>query len=123
MAESKVRWVAANLADSASGRPLGWVPRYVMVGEGLRIAVLGYITPDTKAIQPADRTRGLRFGGGELALHETLAEVRRERPDLTVLLAHERASCDSVVCTGDLARLADGLEGGGVDLIIAGHAG
>ena len=122
--ESRRLWVAANLADSATGRPPDWVAPYGFVeAAGLRVAVIGYITPETKATQPAERTRGLRFGSGELALHGTLAEVKRHRPDLTVLLAHERAACDGLVCRGELIRLAEELAGSGVDLIIAGHSG
>ena len=46
----------------------------------MRVAVIGYITPSTKATQPPERTKGLRFGEGELALHDVLAEVRAARP-------------------------------------------
>lgn len=123
IAESKRLWVAANLADSATGRPVGWVPPYGMLERGgLRIAVLGYITPETKPAQPGDRTRGLRFGAGELGLHEALERVRAERPDLTVLLANERGSCDGTVCGGELIRLAEQLSGSGVDLIVGSGA-
>ena len=121
--ESGRLWVAANLFDSTTGRRPEWIAPYGIVqGAGLRVAVIGYITPDTKTSQPGERTRGLRFGSGELALHEVLAEVRRTRPDLTILLAHEGAACDSVVCDGELIRLAEELDGSGVDLVIAGHS-
>jgi 2',3'-cyclic-nucleotide 2'-phosphodiesterase (5'-nucleotidase family) len=124
LGESLRLWVAANLVDSTTGRRPDWLAPYGFVeGAGLRVAVIGYITPETKTVQPPERTRGLRFGSGELALHEVLAEVRRSRPDLTVLLAHERASCDGVVCDGELIRLAEQLEGSGVDLVLAGHSG
>jgi hypothetical protein len=123
MSESRRLWVAANLFDSTTGRRPDWVAPYGIVEEaGLRIAVIGYITPETKTVQPAARTRGLRFGAGELALHEVLAEVKRARPDLTILLAHERATCDSVVCDGELIELAGQLGGSGVDLVLAGHS-
>ena len=124
LVESGRLWVAANLFDSTSGRRPAWVRPYGVVEEaGLRIAVIGYITPETKAAQPAERTRGLRFGAGELALHEVLEEVGRIRPDLTILLANEHARCDSLVCQGELLRLAEQLEAGAVDVIIAGAAG
>lgn len=124
IAESRRLWVAANLFDSTTGRRPGWIAPYGFVEEaGLRIAVIGYITPETKAVQPGERTGGLGFGAGELALHQVLAEVKEARPDLTVLLAHEAGGCDSVMCRGELIRLAEQLEGSGVDLVIAGHSG
>jgi 2',3'-cyclic-nucleotide 2'-phosphodiesterase (5'-nucleotidase family) len=122
LGEAKHPFVVANVFDSASGRRPAWVTPYRMVeAGGLRVAVIGYITPSTKAIQPPERTRGLRFGEGELSIHDVLGEVRAARPDLTVLLAHAAASCDSMVCNGELVDLAGQLGGSGVDLVIGGH--
>ena len=126
IAESGRPWVGANLADSATGRPTRWLPPYVMLErDGLRIAVLGYISAEAGNPQPPERTRGLRLGAGELGLHAALAAVRGERPDITILLAHARAECDTVtdVCSGDLPRLATELKGSGVDLVVFGHSG
>ncbi len=122
LGESKHPFVVANVFDSASGRRPEWVTPYRMLeAGGMRVAVIGYITPATKASQPPERTRGLRFGEGELAIHDVLGEVRAARPDLTVLLAHAAASCDSMVCGGELVDLAGQLGGSGVDLVLGGH--
>ena len=119
---SSYPWLGANVFDSASGGRPEWLAPYREIRAGeLRVAVIGYLTPVTKATQPAERTRGLRFGEGELALHDVLAEVRGTRPDLTVLLAHAHGSCDSMVCGGEAIRLAEQLGGSGVALILAGH--
>ena len=121
--ESKHPFVVANVFDSASGRRPGWLtPSRAIEVAGMRVAVIGYITPSTKATQPPERTKGLRFGEGELALHDVLAEVRGTRPDLTILLAHAGASCDSMVCDGEVIGLAEQLGGSGVDLVLGGHA-
>lgn len=120
--ESPYPWLAANLVDSATGRRPDWITPYRMVDVGgMSVAVVGYITSDTKRLLPADRTRGLRFGEGELALHAVLGEVAALRPALTILLAHAGGSCDAVACTGEIVRLADELRGSGVRLIVAGH--
>jgi 5'-nucleotidase len=87
---------------------------------GFRIAVLGYVTPETKTSQAAERTRGLRFGVGELGLHDALGEVRRAKPALTILLAHAGAACEGLRCEGELVRLAEELRGSGVDLVVGG---
>ncbi|MGI9041015.1 MAG: 5'-nucleotidase C-terminal domain-containing protein [Gemmatimonadales bacterium] len=112
MAESRYPWLAANVFDSSTGRRPSWAIPYRMIEKsGMRVALIGYITPDTKTLQPAERTRGLRFGVGELAIHDVLAEVRGLAPSLTILLAHD----------SDVLRLAEQLGGAGVDLIVSGH--
>lgn len=121
--ETRFPWIASNLIDTATGRRPTWLAPYRMIDTaGIRIAVLGYVAPETKLVQPAERTAGLRFGEGELALHEALTEVRAARPGLTVLLADAGATCDSVTCVGEVVRLAEQLGGSGVDLIIAGRS-
>ncbi|MFL5518558.1 MAG: 5'-nucleotidase C-terminal domain-containing protein, partial [Gemmatimonadales bacterium] len=115
---SRVPWVAAN----ASGGAGGWLkPFRVVDTAGLRVAVLGYVTPDVQTVQPAERLEGLRFGEGELAIHDALAGVRRAGPGITVLLAYADATCDSLACEGEVVRLAEQLGRAGVDLIVAGR--
>jgi 2',3'-cyclic-nucleotide 2'-phosphodiesterase/3'-nucleotidase len=122
LAESSYPWLAANVVDSATGQRPDWIAPYRMLDvAGMTVAVVGYITPDTKRLLPAARTRGLRFGEGELALHGVLAEVAALRPALTILLAHAGGSCDAVACTGEIVRLADELRGSSIRLIVAGH--
>jgi 2',3'-cyclic-nucleotide 2'-phosphodiesterase (5'-nucleotidase family) len=87
---------------------------------GVRVALLGYVTPEVQANQ-SERLRGMRIGEGELALHDALAKVRDARPALTVLLASVGATCDTLACNGDVVRLAEQLRGTGVDLIVAGE--
>lgn len=122
MAESPYPWLAANVVDSVTGRRPDWIVPWRMVEAGGRpVAVIGYLTPDTKRTLPPDRTRGLRFGEGELALHDVLGEVAARKPAATILLAHAGGSCDSIVCAGEIVRLAEELAGKGVGLIVAGH--
>ncbi len=121
LAESAYPWLGANVFDSASGRRPPWVVPYRMIDTaGFRIAVLGYVTPETKTRQPAERTRGLRFAEGELGLHDALGEARRAKPSLTILLAHAAVRCEGPHCEGELVRLAEELRGSGVDLIVGG---
>jgi 2',3'-cyclic-nucleotide 2'-phosphodiesterase/3'-nucleotidase/5'-nucleotidase len=123
MSEARFPWVAAHVFDSSPGGRPDWIEPYrlVQVG-GLRVAVVGYITSDTKSELKPELTRGLRFGDGELAIHDILAQVRAQRPDLTVLLAHAGADCEGSVCSGEVIRLAEGVRPRTVDLIVAGHA-
>jgi 2',3'-cyclic-nucleotide 2'-phosphodiesterase (5'-nucleotidase family) len=121
LGESSYPWLAANVFDSATGRRPSWVVPYRLIDTaGFRIAVLGYVTPDTKTRQAAERTRGLRFGAGELGLHDALGEVRRAKPSLTILIAHAATGCEGLRCEGELVRLAEELRGSGVDLVVGG---
>ncbi|MFL5496486.1 MAG: 5'-nucleotidase C-terminal domain-containing protein [Gemmatimonadales bacterium] len=120
--ESRYPWLAANVFDSATGRRPAWaVPYRILPVGGMSVAVIGYITAETKTLLPPERTRGLRFGEGELTIHDVLGEVAARKPSLTILLAHAGGACDSVACSGEVVRLADELRGKGVDLIVAGH--
>jgi 2',3'-cyclic-nucleotide 2'-phosphodiesterase / 3'-nucleotidase / 5'-nucleotidase len=122
LSESRYPWLAANVFDAETGRRPDWiVPYRVLEGGGLKVAVVGYITSDTKARLKPALTSGLRFGDGVLPIHDVLAEVRSGRPDLTILLAHAGASCQGAACSGEVIRLAEGLEPRTVDLMIAGH--
>jgi 2',3'-cyclic-nucleotide 2'-phosphodiesterase/3'-nucleotidase/5'-nucleotidase len=122
MSEANFPFLAANVFDSASGRRPDWLApsRMVELG-GMKIAIVGYITSDTKNLARPETTAGLRVGDGALAIHDVLTEVHSQRPELTILLAHAGASCDGNVCTGEAIRLAEGLEPGTVDLLVAGH--
>ena len=49
LAESAYPWLAANVLDSATGRRPDWiVPWRMLEAGGVSVAVIGYITPDTK---------------------------------------------------------------------------
>jgi len=122
MSEARYAWLAANVFDSATGRRPDWIVPFRMVDVGgMRVAVVGYITAETKTSVKAQHTAGLRFGEGALAIHDVLTEVRALRPDLTVLLAHAGAACTGPVCTGEIIRLADAVESRTLDLLIGGH--
>jgi 2',3'-cyclic-nucleotide 2'-phosphodiesterase/3'-nucleotidase/5'-nucleotidase len=122
MSESRYSWLAANIFDSSSGRRPDWARPYHLVQVGrLKVVIVGYSTADSKQAVKPERTRGLRFDEGALALHDVLVEIRALRPDFTILLAHAGAVCDGAVCTGEVIRMADAVEARTIDLIIAGH--
>ena len=122
MADAGYPWLAANVFDSASGRRPDWIVPYRVVGVGDdSVAVIGYVSPTAKMTLPDERTRGLRFGEGELALHDLLGNVAAQKPTLTIVLAHAGLDCGSSMCGGEAVRLAEQLERSGVGLIVTGH--
>jgi 2',3'-cyclic-nucleotide 2'-phosphodiesterase (5'-nucleotidase family) len=124
MSEARFPWLAANVFDAASGaRPEWVVPSWMFQVGGYRVAVVGYITSDTKASLKPELTATLRFADGALPLHDVLARIRDQKPDLTIVLAHAGMNCEGSACTGEIVRLVEGLEPRSVDLMIVGHNG
>jgi 2',3'-cyclic-nucleotide 2'-phosphodiesterase (5'-nucleotidase family) len=128
VAESRYPWLAANVVDGATGKRPAWLTpwKLVTVG-GLRVALVGYVTPETNGIVKRGALGGLRVDSGVPAIRDALEAARAAHPDLTIVLAHEGARCDTAgTCKGGILDLARGLvqEPGPrpVDLIVAGHA-
>jgi 2',3'-cyclic-nucleotide 2'-phosphodiesterase (5'-nucleotidase family) len=122
MRQARYPWLAANVVDSVSGRRPAWVVPYrILARNGFRVAVIGYITPQTKTIVKAEMVAGLSFRSGAAALRDVLDAVRAERPELTILVAHEGAFCDSLPCRGEIIELARELDSTQVQFIVSGH--
>ena len=123
MSEANFPLLAANIYDStAHSRPEWALPYHMLQLGDYRVAVLGYITSDTKAGLKPSLTRGLRFDDGALPLHDVLGQIRARHPDITILLAHAGMTCQEEVCKGEVVRLVEGLEPKSVDLVIAAHS-
>ena len=72
MSEARYPWLAANIIDSITGLPPAWARAMAVVSAGpYRIAVVGYVTPETKTIVMDRQVRGLFFPGGRPALRPT----------------------------------------------------
>ena len=122
MHEARYPWLAANVFDSLTGRRPAWaVPYRILHKGGMRIAVVGYITPQSKTIVKAERVAGLEFRSGASAIRDALDAAHVERPDLTILVAHAGALCDSLPCRGEIVDLARALDSTRVQFIVSGH--
>lgn len=122
MRESRWKWVAANVFDSASGRRPDWAVPYVMLERGgMRVAVVGYMPARTKQMVAVAHGAGLVWRAGAGAIADALDSAHARRPDLTVVVAHEGAFCDSLPCRGEVIELARQLDSTRVQLIVAGH--
>jgi 2',3'-cyclic-nucleotide 2'-phosphodiesterase (5'-nucleotidase family) len=121
MKEARYPWIASNVIDSATRTRPAWAKPWAMVSAGpYRIAVIGYLTPQTKTIVMDRHVRGLHFTAGRAAFADALAEAKAARPDFTMIVAHEGARC-SESCAGEIVELAQELDSTEVDFIVAGH--
>jgi 2',3'-cyclic-nucleotide 2'-phosphodiesterase (5'-nucleotidase family) len=120
MRDARYPWLAANVFDSATGRRPEWARPWAIVEvDTLRIGIIGYITTETKTIVKAEHVRGLEFRPAS-SLRGALDSLTRERPHLTVLVAHAGAFCDSLRCSGEILDVARTL-GRRIDAIVGGH--
>ena len=123
MRESDYPWVAANIFDSTTGKRPDWVMPWRMVRAGkYQVAVVGFITSETKQIVAPQNIAGLVFGAGYESIRDVVEEARRANPDFLVLLTHSGGRCDSLACAGEVFELAQSLPPGTVDLIVSGHS-
>lgn len=81
--DSAVPVISANLLDAATGQPVA-SPVVVVERAGRRIAVLGVVDPDSVGDRLGD---GLKIETMQTALSNRLPDIKREMPDLVVLLA------------------------------------
>ena len=122
MRDSEYPWVAANIFDSTTGRRPDWITPWRMVRAGpFQVAVVGYITSETKSIVAPQQVAGLRFGSGYESIRDAVEAARAAHPDFLVLLAHAGGRCDSLACNGEIFDLAQSLPPGSVDVVVSGH--
>lgn len=114
--------LGANVIDTATGEPY-LTPYTVIERDGVRIAVLGLLTPSIPAWLPENLWSGLRFETMVDAAAKWLPVIReKEKPHVIVGLFH--SGKDSSVITGgvmenastEVARLVPGF-----DVIFFGH--
>ena len=125
--------LAANLIDDATGEPVTWDnvrPSTMVQVAGINIGIVGVMTSNALTTTIAANTTNLSIA----PLAETIsAQARQLRDDgavLIVVAAHAGGKCDDVSDPADLSscdmsaeimQVANRLEPGLVDYIIAGH--
>lgn len=124
------RWISqnrfpvlgANVIDTSTGKPY-LKPYTVIERNGIRIAVMGMLTPAIPGWLPENLWSGLRFDDmTQPARHWVNVIKEKEKPDLLVGLFH--SGRDSLKTTGDVTENASMLVARhvpGFDIIMMGH--
>jgi 2',3'-cyclic-nucleotide 2'-phosphodiesterase/3'-nucleotidase len=118
-------FLSANTVTAATGAP-AFPSRMVVTAGGVRIGIVGLVTPHIPSWERPENIRGLAFRPMDEVARDVVASLRRDDGcDLVVVLAHtgfEEASEDPSVVTDDtenyglrLARIP------GVDVLLTGH--
>lgn len=123
------RWISqchcpvlgANIVSAATGQPY-LKPYEVLERDGVRVAILGMITPAVPAWLPEQLWSGLRFEDLEESARKWVKLIReKERPDVLVGLFHaglDGADLDGIVENGTLATAVNVP---GFDVVLMGH--
>lgn len=114
--------LAANIIDNATGRPY-FKPYHIMERNGVKIAVLGMITPAIPAWLPENLWHGLSFEDMETSAAKWIDTIRKtEAPHIIIGLFH--AGHDASRMTGkykENASMEVAKNVPGFDLVLMGH--
>lgn len=124
--EFRFPWLAANAIDTQTGEPY-FQPYTVLQRQGLKIAVLGMITPGIPKWLPQHKWEGIRFEDMiETARKWVPVIQQKEQPDLLIGLFHAgtdygyAGASKNTPCNENATRLvAEQVDG--FDIVIAGH--
>lgn len=118
--EYKMPFLAANAIDEKSGKP--YFQEYTVLKRGgLKVAIIGMVTPRISSWLPEDKYSGIEFREAAGFTQDLVDRVRaKEKPDVVILSIHAGTGTGK---PDDIENpslwLAENLQG--VDLVIAGH--
>jgi 5'-nucleotidase / UDP-sugar diphosphatase len=112
-ARAKFPFLAANLIDSATGRVPRYAKPYVILEKGgLKIGLIGLLTPNTTVLQNPNRIKNLLFLPPENSAEKAIEELQQKGIRVIIVVSHLGFHDDRA-----LARKVSG-----VACIIGGHS-
>jgi 5'-nucleotidase len=133
-ADAKFPFLAANLIDSATGRPVSWpnVQPSVIVDAGeLKVGIIGVMTLRALSATMAGNVMGLRVAPLAQTITEEATALRAKGAQLVIVTAHAGGRCkafdeptdlSSCDANAEIFQVADAQAPGLVDAIVAGHS-
>lgn len=115
-------FIASNIYDTATGKPVTWAKPYLMVTrDGVKVAFIGLAHQDTPSLTKAEYTKDLEFRDAVSSAQDWVdflksGEAPEGTPDYIIALTHLDSAQDPTTkeITGsaaDLARKVTGLSG------------
>lgn len=122
IAQNKFPMLSANVIDTATGQP--YLPPYTVIErDGLRIAILGMLTPAIPGWLPENLWKGLKFDEMVESASQWVPAIKeKEQPDLMIGMFH--SGRDSTKTTGNVIENASLLVAKhvpGFDIVLMGH--
>jgi 2',3'-cyclic-nucleotide 2'-phosphodiesterase (5'-nucleotidase family) len=132
-AQARYPFLAANLIDEETGRPVEWPnvrPSVLLQAAGVRVGIVGVMTIDALRSTLAANVQRLRIAplGPAIAAHA--ATLRAAGADVVIVAAHAGGRCErfdqptdlsSCESESEIFQVARSLRPGLVDVIAAGH--
>ncbi len=117
--------LAANAVKTRTGKPY-FKPYYILVKDGIKIAIFGLITPAIPNWLPEELYSGIEFKDMVETAEKWMPEIVKEKPDLVVGLFHsgwdksgENLHNNSLLSENSSAAVAYNVPG--FDIILTGH--
>ena len=132
-AQARYPFLAANLIDEATGRPVEWPnvrPSVLVDAAGIKVGIVGVITIDALQSTLAANVQGLRIAPLGPAIAASASKLRAAGAEVVIVASHAGGRCERFDQPADLSscesdseifRVARGLPHGLVDVIAAGH--
>jgi 5'-nucleotidase len=132
-AQARYPFLASNLIDAATGRPVEWPNVRSSVlrdAAGVKVGVVGVMTIDALRSTLAANVQGLRIAPLGPTIAAEAAKLRAAGADLVIVASHAGGRCDRFDRPADLSscdsqseifEVARNLPHGLVDVIAAGH--
>lgn len=119
--ECRMPVLGANVINTATGQP-HFRPYTVVERKGVKVAILGMITPGIPAWLPETLWKGLRFDDMEETARKWVPIImEREHPDVLVGLFHSGQSGNILVSYKENASLEVAQRVPGFDVVLMGH--
>jgi 2',3'-cyclic-nucleotide 2'-phosphodiesterase (5'-nucleotidase family) len=132
-AEASFPFLAANLRDLSTGRPVEWpnvMPSTIVTVDGIKVGIVGVITRGALTATRIENTQGLEISPLVDAITEYGQLLRKQGAGIVVVAAHAGGRCTSFAEPANLTSCDAGSEimtaarqlpRGLVDVIVAGH--
>lgn len=132
-AQARHPFLAANVIDAATGRPVEWPnvqPSVLVEVAGVKVGIVGVMTIDGLRSTIAANVQGLRLAPLEPTIAAEAANLRAGGAEVVIVAAHAGGRCDrfdrpvdlsSCDSESEIFQLARSLPQTLVDVIVAGH--
>ena len=132
-ARARYPFLAANLLDESTGRPVDWPnvrPSVIVEAGGLKVGVVGVMTVDARQATLAANVHGLRVAPLAPAIAAEAATLRSNGADIVIVASHAGGRCtrfdqpddlSSCDVSSEMFEVVQRLPAGAVDVVVAGH--
>lgn len=119
--QAKFPMLVANMRERATGKLPEWAKPYVVLErKGVRVAVIGLITPDTPNVTMPENVAPYEFLDPAAVANELIPELVPAKADLAVITTHHGGSMgDDGTLRGEVVEMSEAIHG--ETAIVAGH--